>query len=121
MYNPPIGLTLGDLEFQTLRGLRDATERTILQAVQQVEVTVDRDELIAALKYDRDQYAKGYRDGSMSNLVTAKWIEHHFTIECSKCHTEFSDEVMSCEQYGWFWERCPKCGANMTGVIEGEP
>ena len=47
-----------------------------------------------------------------------KWIEHHFTIECSKCHTEFSDEVMSCEQYGWFWERCPKCGANMTEVIE---
>ena len=118
MYEPPIGLTLGDLEFQTLRGLRDKTEQTVLYAIQDVGIQVNKDELEKALRYDRDQYAKGYRDGSMSNLVTAKWIEHHFTIECSKCHTEFSDEVMSCEQYGWFWERCPKCGANMTEVIE---
>lgn len=34
----------------------------ILRAVQRVDVTVDKDELIKAIRYDRDQYEKGYRD-----------------------------------------------------------
>lgn len=79
---------------------------------------IDADALLKALKYDRDQYAKGYRDGSMSNLVTAKWIERRSTIECSRCRNEFSDTVMCCDIYGWYWERCPKCGADMTEVID---
>lgn len=38
-------------------------EGEILEAIAEIGVTVDKDELIKALKYDRDQYDKGYEDG----------------------------------------------------------
>ena len=38
-------------------------EGEIMQAVMRVGVDVDKDELIKALAYDREQYQKGYRDG----------------------------------------------------------
>ena len=38
-------------------------EKDILMAVRGCHIDVDRDELIKALNYDRDQYNKGYADG----------------------------------------------------------
>ena len=38
-------------------------EDDVFKAVQQYGINIDKDELIKALKYDRDQYEKGYRDG----------------------------------------------------------
>lgn len=35
----------------------------ILSAVGEVGIYVDKDELLKALEYDRDQYSKGFRDG----------------------------------------------------------
>ena len=35
----------------------------VLKYVQQYGINVDKDELIKALKYDRQQYEKGYADG----------------------------------------------------------
>ena len=37
-------------------------EENIFKAIQNVDINVDREELIKALKYDRDQYNKGYED-----------------------------------------------------------
>lgn len=34
-----------------------------MKAIRKVGVNVDKSELIKALQYDRDQYAKGYEDG----------------------------------------------------------
>ena len=39
-------------------------------------VDVDRDELIKALEYDRDQYYKGYKDRD-AEIVRCKYCEHH--------------------------------------------
>jgi hypothetical protein len=39
-------------------------EDEIIKAVHKYGVYVDKDELLKALKYDREQYEKGYRDGS---------------------------------------------------------
>ena len=44
-------------------------EGEVMKAVQKVGVTVDKEELLKALKYDREQYEKGYRDG----LSAGKW------------------------------------------------
>ena len=41
----------------------DAQENAIYKAVLKVNITVDREELVKALKYDRGQYEKGYADG----------------------------------------------------------
>ena len=38
------------------------TEKMVIEAVFKTGVNVDKDELIRALQYDRDQYAKGYAD-----------------------------------------------------------
>ena len=55
MYKSPIDVFYGQMETQL--------EGTVLKAVQNVGVNVDKEELIRALKYDRDQYYKGYKDG----------------------------------------------------------
>lgn len=45
------------------RQVRTQQEENVYKAVLEVGVNVDKDELIRALKYDRDQYNRGYRDG----------------------------------------------------------
>ena len=53
-YKSPIDIVVGEFQMHA--------EGEILKAVQRVGVNVDKDELLKALKYDRDQYSKGYRD-----------------------------------------------------------
>ena len=43
--------------------LQTSLENEILTAVQKVGVLVDKEELIKALKFDREQYDKGYERG----------------------------------------------------------
>ena len=55
MYESPVKIIEGEFETKV--------ENEIFKAIKQFNVDVDREELIKALKYDRDQYAKGYKDG----------------------------------------------------------
>ena len=64
MYESPIRLLVSDIEHQ----IRDEQERCILEAVQRVGVSVDKEELIKSLQYDRRQYEKGYADGAKEAL-----------------------------------------------------
>lgn len=59
MYESPINLIYGD--FQTK--VSENNDKMILEAIQKVGVDVDKDELIRALNYDREQYEKGYAEG----------------------------------------------------------
>ena len=43
-------------------------EKEVLNAISHLNVEVNREELIRALNYDRNQYEKGYRDGLLSVL-----------------------------------------------------
>lgn len=54
MYNSPIELFRGDMNVEL--------EGTILKAVANVGVNVNKEELLKALNYDRKQYEKGYQD-----------------------------------------------------------
>ena len=38
-------------------------EKMVMKAIREVGVNVDKEELIKALQYDRNQYTKGYEDG----------------------------------------------------------
>ena len=64
-YNAPIGLFVSQLRLEQEKQLED----DIFRAVQEIGITVDKDELIKALKYDRYQYVRGYTDG----LIADKW------------------------------------------------
>jgi hypothetical protein len=51
--------------------IRDNFDSLVMKAVHEIGVEVDKEELIRALKYDRDQYEKGFRDGVVS---VREWI-----------------------------------------------
>ena len=60
--------------FQTQMQSQIAGE--IYKAVMKVGVNVDKDELLKALQYDRDQYQKGYtdRDSEIIRCKNCKWL-----------------------------------------------
>ena len=55
MYKSPIEILYGQTQTQI--------EGDVLRVVQSYGINVDKEELIRALQYDRDQYEKGYADG----------------------------------------------------------
>ena len=65
-YRSPIELIYSDLQMKI--------EDSVCEAVQSVGVNVDKDELVKALQYDRDQYAKGFADGYAQGIEVGKNI-----------------------------------------------
>jgi hypothetical protein len=59
MYESPIELITKTIMSEIVKN----QEEQVMNAVQGVSVNVDREELLKALAYDRQQYQKGYRDG----------------------------------------------------------
>ena len=59
MYKSPIEIIMEDALFRFETELADHT----VNAVSKYGIHVDKDELIRALQYDRDQYNKGFMDG----------------------------------------------------------
>ena len=53
-YKSPIDLVMSDIHLRL--------ENEICNAVHSVDIHVDKDELLKALQYDREQYRKGYSD-----------------------------------------------------------
>lgn len=83
--------------------LRIEIENETLKAIKDVGIDVDKDELIKALKYDRNQYDKGYGDGFYEGYNRSwKWTsvdeafpeESTFVVVTSKCG-ERLDRVIS--------------------------
>lgn len=64
MYESPINVIYKNIETKLEDG--------VIKAVQDVGITVDKQELIKALQYDRDSYRRGYTDGV--NHANADWI-----------------------------------------------
>lgn len=60
MYESPLDLFYRGISDTQIEALED---KIMLEIHSQVGVNIDKDELIKALKYDRDQYNKGYEDG----------------------------------------------------------
>lgn len=75
MYKSPIELIRADTLFSNTRSIEEeiaeqmekpvaiGIDNYILESIRRVDVIVDREELLKALAYDRQQYQKGYRDG----------------------------------------------------------
>lgn len=59
MYESPIELITTNMMTEIVKN----QETEIMRAVQGVGVNIDKDELLKALSYDRQQYQKGYADG----------------------------------------------------------
>lgn len=46
-------------------------EENVMKAIQNVGIYVDKEELVKALEYDREQYSKGFHDGSELSMRDA--------------------------------------------------
>lgn len=64
-YKSPIEVMMSDAQLKFENG--------VYEAVQNVDIHVDRDELIKALQYDRQQYEKGWND-ALALLKGSGWI-----------------------------------------------
>ena len=83
-------------------------------------VSVDKDELIRALQYDRGQYEKGYEDGKRDSVRHGAWemlpppkkyeSGTYCRFRCSECDVIFDHS----SRY------CSACGARMDGKESGE-
>jgi rubrerythrin len=112
-YQSPIHQIVGDISTQIIQD----GENQIFQAIQKSNIVVEKDELIKALQYDRNQYDKGYSDGRASAIKTGHWIESNIPNEkyiCSECGGACwyydVDKYISKSRY------CPNCGAEMENV-----
>lgn len=72
-YKSPIELMQTQMQMQV--------EDYIMKAVMKVGINVDKEELLKALQYDRNQYDKGYKDG------------------CSKCRQELMEILRENDLY----------------------
>lgn len=69
-YNDPISVTIEDIK----HGLENSLEEQIYTAVANVEINVDKEQLIKALAYDRQQYEKGYHDGYKKAITDMRQV-----------------------------------------------
>ena len=93
MYRTPIEIVYGQMQTQM--------EGDILKAVQSYGINVDKDELIRAMKYDRDQYNKGYTDGKADAMAEL--------VHCQNCdwYREHEDSICVNPKCGKSWYGCP--------------
>ncbi len=99
MYESPIELVYGNTQH--------IIEEDIFKTIQEMGVNVDKEELFKALKYDRGQYDKGYKDGK-AERKKGKWIRNaNGTYSCSLCQSWIPNEQ-------WYYANyCLFCGADM--------
>lgn len=67
MYKSPVEVLTTDIQYQIDKGLAEETFKAIVS----VGINVDKEEMIRALQYDREQYEKGYAD-AMASIVRCK-------------------------------------------------
>ena len=76
-------------------------DEDIYQAILSYGITVDKDELLRALKYDRNQYEKGYADGKVDAMDEL--------VRCKNCdwYREHEDSICVNPKCGKSWYGCP--------------
>lgn len=109
MYESPISLYRS--VDKTIKDLRKRIDDSVLLEVREkMKIEINAEELRRALRYDRQQYERGYKDGIRKAATPeARWIicSDGYYPYCSKCKAEPPGRAMT--------SFCPECGARMTG------
>lgn len=61
MWESPVNIF--EIHEPIIEEINKQTEETVFKAIHKVGVDVNKEELIKAMQYDRNQYEKGYKDG----------------------------------------------------------
>lgn len=86
-YESPIDIIYGDMQTKL--------EGDVFKVIQNCNIKVDKDELLKALAYDRNQYHKGWLDGyaqAEEDIVRCK--------DCKYAQKEFFSKTLSCRVWG---------------------
>lgn len=95
-YSEPEAIELTSIAERIVQGVAAQQEEYIYGAIAKMGVTVDKDELLKALQYDRDQYEKGYADGRAARDAKI--------VRCKDCKY-WNPTYRYCEGIGnWFGE-----------------
>lgn len=106
LYDSPIRLALSDITSK----LHESVDNKIMAEVsRKMYVDVDQDELLKALKYDRDQFNKGFRagwDALEKEIVRCKDCKHRPKGTGANHDLEFPDDLCpcGCEDYWYSWK-----------------
>lgn len=77
MYKSPIEIVYGEMQSQ----IQTQLEGDVIKTVQKYGIFVNKDELVKALAYDRNQYNEGYRD-AMATIVRCE--ECKYKDDCAR-------------------------------------
>lgn len=113
MYKSPIDLIYEDMSAYMVDVAKKVDEE-IWQAIVRCVPNIDKDELLRALQYDRDQYNKGYADGrrdSMDELVHCQ--------NCEFCKYNSSSETYKCMSLNGMYGTVELDGFCSYGVRKG--
>ena len=91
MYESPINFIFGDIQTQIVK----QQENEVYMAVQKCGVDVDKEELMRALQYDREQYEQGYEDAV--NDITSSIIKKF--REKQRWYLDLYDKYLDGEDY----------------------
>ena len=115
-YKSPVEIWCDDFMNKITTQIQENNEMQIMAAVNQY-VSVDKEELIKALQYDRQQYEKGYADAKAEyQRPQGEWIEEN--TETGALGIKYT--WFKCSQCGWDSSLvipnnfCPNCGAKMV-------
>ena len=83
----PIEKIMGDIQSQIIK---NEENRLMHYVTQSIGYKVDKDELIKALKYDRQQYEMGYADGvvNLCEDTVVDWMIEFIQVNGIKCLME---------------------------------
>ena len=104
-WKSPVEIMMGEMETKL--------ENDTMTAIQRYNICVDKDELVKALNYDRDQFKKGYISGKTEKQ--SRWVLDDITgiLDCEKCGRQAPIDITSGEfAHSPF---CPWCGSFMLG------
>jgi hypothetical protein len=91
MWESPIQILTDDI----VKDIARKEDELLMESVHRVGFNIDKDELVKALNYDRDQYEKGYADG-----IRARNSE---IVRCCDCkHNPSKDEWIHCNRVTWW-------------------
>ncbi|MBQ3184155.1 MAG: hypothetical protein IJB57_10895 [Clostridia bacterium] len=89
--------------------LRIKQEESVMTVIQNLGIDVNKEELIKALQYDRDQYDKGYADGYEDAHEDIKKLPE-LIAECDRLKKENDMLWKKHNPVAVENERCPVCG-----------
>lgn len=72
-WESPISIVTENI-MKCVKSANSAIEGKVMEAIVNVGIDVNKDELIKAMQYDRDQYSKGYTNGYNAGYNADKWI-----------------------------------------------